>query len=116
MSEPPTPVKPEQIEVTVHWPTDTYKNAKPANLFVFTDNGDSVCLSLGFMPPPPNVKELAAAAEGQVLHFEVEQRDAFVVSRQMLVKMQQELTQFISANSHLFVGMVSQSDTNAPPA
>lgn len=108
MTEPTAQTGPgqEQINVTIHWPSDTYQDAKPANTFVFTDNGDSVCIAFGFMPPPPNVQELAAASKDNHLHFTIDQRESFVISRKMLVQMQQELTQFISMNTHLFRGIV----------
>lgn len=118
MTEPTAPndAGDEQVTVTMHWPADTYRNAKPANSFVFTDNSDSVCIAFGFMAPPPNIKELAAAAAGQTLHFTIDQHDAFVVSRQMLVQIQQELTKYIAVNAHLFPSIVQENDTNADPA
>ena len=98
---------PGQYTVQIHWPPDTYADATPANLFVFTDNGEQIFFAFAFLPPPPNVDQLQ---QGQELHYSVDRRNPFIMSRKTLLNLHRELTNFIDKNPHIFAPQMEPDD------
>lgn len=46
-----------QYEVNIVWPKDVHADARIANYFTFTDDGQGVYLAFGHVPPLPVVPE-----------------------------------------------------------
>ncbi|AXN43406.1 hypothetical protein MM1218R_01458 [Mycobacterium marinum] len=88
-----------EVEIKVTWPDDTYVDAEPANVFVFTDMGENMCFALGFVPPPPGLQKFAS--EG-VFSTEAQKRRAFLIPKSAILNLAQTLQKIITANAHMF--------------
>lgn len=107
---------PLPIEIQVQWPDDTYDDATPANLFVFTDNIDSICFAFGFLALPPRVGELAAQSEGRPLFYSVDRKTAFVLPKRVVLELHDKLGEFITNNPQVFGREVSTDAAAGVPS
>ena len=88
--EPPT------VEIAVDWPVDTYRDAEPANMFVFTSDGRDIYFSLGFVPPIPHTRNGHHAPPERLT---VEQRRSFVFTPDFVLGLSRQLAEFIERNN-----------------
>lgn len=93
--EPPN----QQITVSITWPDDTYIDAEPANVFVFTDMGENVVIAMGFAPPPPRLDELVVAGSATI---EAVRKRAFVIPKSAFLQLLGEMNRVVEKNPELF--------------
>jgi hypothetical protein len=99
-----------QIKVNITWPPDTYLDALPANVFVFNDLGENMCLAFGFVPPPPRVEKLVQDGD---LNIEAKRIQALLIPKSLAIGMARELRKYIHNNPRIFDGQRVDDDDSS---
>jgi hypothetical protein len=91
--------EPDQIQINVVWPEDSFVEAEPTNVFVFSDMGDAICIAFGFVPPPPALRELA---KGGPYRTTVARKRAFIIPKSMVLSLRDEINKVVRANPNMW--------------